>query len=367
MPELWMKEQPVLAFEEEGGAVTAITKVEQEELLPLYMKNNCTVEKMNEWLQKRSIPSAREGIDEVCSMYGGDWKQGRTRASLSDQYWVKYRFEEYQKVNFFTRRYPTDIGDIFFKPWKPLKKIRNDSPDLTTNGILRKCWRQKDDLTSYLVKAGSRATHQEPLSEILVSVLLEQLQIIPFVRYDYCVEGVTLCSCCDNFITKDTELIPASHIYFQEERGKNESIYGHLVRMCDKYEIEDARKYIDSMIFIDTITGNEDRNLGNIGFIRDVNTRKITPAPLFDFGAAYWSSGKINNSVKSKTFGNVEQRIFNRMKNKCDMEVLVKNKEYKHCIETYPRISDAKKENLISAISKRNQTLVLEQEMGLDI
>lgn len=370
MPELWMKNNKVLTFRKEGEAVVAIGKIETPELLPLCLSKECSVERFNEWLKRRSIPETREGLKESKEIfdrkYGDDWTVSRNMASLSDHYWIKYRMEEWKNTNFFLRQYSTDIGDIAFSPWSMnKKKIDKNSPDLVTNGILKKRWKQNKDKTSYLVKAGSKLTHQEPLSEVLVSVLLEQLKIIPFVRYDFCVEGITMCSRCENIVTPDTELVPASYIYHLEERPENRSIYSHLLHMCDVFKIDGAKEYIDGMIFIDTITGNEDRNLGNIAFLRDINTLKLKTAPLFDFGAAYWSSGKINNNVRSKTFGDVQKRIFQRMKNKCDISILLKNDGYKRCIESYPQISTLKKQNLISAISQRNQRLCIEKDLEL--
>lgn len=372
MAELWMKNNKVLTFQEEGGVATAIGKIETPELLPLCLSKECTVDGFNEWMTKRAMPYNREGIEEIekefSSILDKDWKNSWNKASLSDQYWVKYRHEEWKNVNFFTKRYSHDIGDLAFMPWDYTKrKVDKNSPDLTTNGVLKKRWKQRDDLSSYLVKAGSKITHQEPLSEILVSVLLEELKIIPFIRYDFCVEGITVCSQCDNFIDQNTELVPASFIYHLKEREPNESIYNHLLQMCDEFEIEGAKEFIDGMIFIDSVTGNEDRNLGNIGFIRDIETGKLHTGPLFDFGAAYWSSGKINDSIRSKTFGDVEKRIYARMKGKCNLEKVLGNNGYKKCIETYPRISNVKKQNLIAAISKRNKTLLLEKNLDIGL
>ena len=372
MPELYMKNNKVLTFKEEGGAAVSILKIDTPELLPLCLSKECSVEKYNEWMLKRSIPKEREEFDELKKhldpILGDNWYSSVNKASLSDQYWIKYRFEEWRSINFFTKNYSSDIGDLAFVPWKTGKrKINTNSPDLTTNGILKKRWKQNKDLSSYLVKSGSRITHQEPLSEVLVSVLLEQLKIIPFVRYDFHIEGITMCSRCDNFITQDTELVPASYIYRLEEREPSRSVYDHLLKMCDRFEIEGAKEFIDGMIFIDAVTGNVDRNLGNIGFIRNVNTLKLTTAPLFDFGAAYWSSGKIDERIRSNTFGDVEKRIFKNMKNRCDLETALKSDGYRRCIETYPRISQLKKQNLIDAISRRNKTLLIERDFEREL
>ena len=368
MPELWMKNQKILTFQEKEGVASSIDRIHEVELLPLCLSQKCTVETFNEWMNKRKIPLNREGLDEMIAEFGNDWLCCKNKASLSDQYWVKYRLEEWSKINFFTRLYSHDIGDLAFMPWAPKrKKISSDSPDLMTNGVLRKRWKQNSDKTSSLLKAGSKIICQEPLSEVLVSVLLEQLEVIPFVRYDFCVEGITLCSKCDNFITADTELVPASYIYHLEERPENVSIYSHLLHMCDKFEIEGAQEFIDGMIFIDTLTGNKDRNLGNIAFVRNVNTLKLETGPLFDFGASYWSSGKIDNQVKSKLFGDVEKRIFKRMKKKCDLEYLRKSEGYRSCIESYPAINEERKRELISAITKRNEMLCRDMEVEMEM
>ena len=137
--------------------------------------------------------------------------------------------------------------------------------------------------------------------------------------------------------------------------------------MCDKFEIIGARDFIDGMVFIDTITGNEDRNLGNIGFVRNMETMKLEVGPLFDFGASYWSSGKIDNRVKSKLFGDVETRIFNKLKNKCDIEVLLKKEKYMNAVETYPTISAERKKELIAAIGERNKVLCRNRNIEIEL
>lgn len=364
MSELWLKNKKVLTFEEKEGVVTSIKKIEDRQLLPLSLYNECTVDKLNEWFKQRTIPKNREYLNEATAAFGTKWLTPKNYQSLSDQYWIKNMLEEWKKINYFTNRYSTDIGDIFFEPWG-VKKIRlnNNSPDLTTNGVLKKRWIQdKKTKKSYLLKAGSKITNQEPLSEIMVSVLLEQLQIMPFVRYDFCIEGTTLCSKCENFVTANTELVPLSYIYHLKPRKYN-SIYDHILRMCDEFEVPNMPDFIEAMIFIDSVTGNDDRNLGNIGLLRDADTLKfIGPAPLFDFGAAYWSNGIIRKATSNARFADVEKKILKKMEHRCDIESIIKNENILHCIEMYPNIGSEKKKELISAIKDRNQVLFTSKE-----
>ncbi|MBO4847148.1 MAG: hypothetical protein IKS48_09020 [Eubacterium sp.] len=359
MSELCLKDQTVLTLKDVEGVPSDIIRIDNQELLPISLQKECTMEKLVEWLDKRSMPNTREGLDLVKEEFGEDWMRNKNHASLSDHYWLKKRTETYKRINFFDNTYSLDIGNMFFEPWVvPVNKINSNSPDLTTSGVLRKRWYQNPDNSSFLLKAESKETHQEPLSEVLVSVLCEQLQIIDAVKYDLYVEGTTMCSKCDNFITMDTDLVLASHIYYSEPKGDNESVFSHLLKMCEKFDIPGAEEFLQGVVFIDSITGNEDRNLGNIGFIRDINTMKfIGPAPLFDSANAYWNTKNVNNAVKSKLFGDVESAIFNNLKKKFNLSALSKDYGYKQLITSYPCISPTKKDNLITEISKRNMRL----------
>lgn len=363
MSELCLKDNVVLTFKDVDGLPASIQKINNPELLPLLLKKDCSFDKVKEWLNKRSIPESRELLQTVKKYFGDEWLINKNYASLSDHYWIKMRSEKYSKINFFDNYYSKDVGNMFFSPWLiNKKKIDNKTPDLTTNGVLRKRWLQREDMTSILIKAGSKVTHQEPLSEVLVSALAERFPGFSCVKYDLCIEGTTMCSKCDNFITKDTMFVPAYYIYFFEAKEEGEKISTHLLKMCEKFEIPNAEEHLKMILAIDTITGNEDRNLGNIGYIMDVNTMKfIGPAPMFDSGNAYWSSGNINNDIKSKVFGDVEVSNFKEFKKKGIFTFLNEDKKYneslKKFILSYPCITDEKKDKLITAIQERNVRL----------
>ncbi len=378
MSYLYLKDNLVMTLKDVDGIPAEISKINNPELLPIILQKDCSFEKFKSWLDKRNIPvNKREGLDETIKIFGRDWLENKNYASLSDQYWIKMRTESYKKVNFFTNIYSSDVGDMMFKPWTiNKKKIDNKSPDLSTNGLLKKRWIQDvNTKKSQLVKAGSMITKQEPLSEVLVSVLAEHLGKIECVKYDLHIEGATMCSICDNFVNENTMLVPAYYLYYAEDRNKaKEDIMTHLLRMCEKFDVPNAESHIRWTLFLDTLTGNDDRNLGNIGFLMDVNTMKfIGPAPMYDSGNSYWSSEKVDNSIKSKFFGDVELKNFKNMKERKEvLEFLSEDKAYIHgyekLIRSYPCITDVKKENLINAIKNRNNKLLLYQrpEFNLD-
>lgn len=362
MSELWFKNEKVLTLKDIEGVPGRIEKIDSPELLPFVLRDNCNNESFIKWLRKRNIPKEREGYKEVIEEFSDNWLYQKNYASLSDQYWIKRRTEKWNTVNFFKIRYSTEIGDMFFTPWDiDTTKHNNNTPDMTTGGVLKKRWCQNSDRTSFLIKAGSKETRQDPLSEVLVSVLCERIGIIKSAGYDLHIEGNLMCSKTQNFINEETELITASDFYYKEEKQAGDTVYDHLIKMCEKNRIPKAKEFIDAMIFIDCITANEDRNLNNIGFIKKSGTDEfIGPAPLYDCGNAYWSTKNVNDAVKSKLFGDVEPYIVKNQKKICDISFLETDESYIHLIETYPGITDEKKENLIKAIKRRNTKLCME-------
>ena len=361
MSELWLKNNIVAKFKDLDGMPNEIEEICVPEMLPLCLYGEWGMKEFNTWLSKRGIPENREGLPDVVAMFGNEWRKKSNFASLADQYWIKFNEDEtWDKINFFTNEYSSDVGNMFFKPWAVNRQdIDAHSPDITTNGLLRKRWVQLPDLSSCLIKAGSIAARQEPLSEVLVSALCEQLRI-KNAGYDLTIEGSKMCSITKNFITQDTELVPLSFIFHREKYNKKQTtMYDHILRVCDLYEIPGVRDYLNKIIFIDYITKNSDRHLGNIAFIRDVNTLKfIGCAPIFDCGQAYWTTKDVNATIKSDMFGDIEQEIFELVCKSIDIRRLLNNTQYEQIIREYPGITDTKKDNLCRAIRNNNNNIV---------
>ncbi len=365
MPDLYLKNEKVLSFEEKEGETVKIGKVFAPELLPIPLTKECSVENFNKWQKGRRIPEKREGLNKSVSMHGKDWMINKNHASLTDQYWVRKRDEKWKTVNFFNNMYGTDVGDILFSPddfYKKKNRIYNYSPELTTGGIVRKKWIQKDvknrDFTSFLIKASSTALNQEPLNEVLASRFAERLNKIKCVHYDLYIEKGEICSIGQNFVTENTELVPSNHIYYLEPREKGESILQHILRMCEKLDIPDAEEYIHWLTYIDYCTGNEDRNLSNIGFIRDVNTMKfIGPAPMYDSANAYWCGKPEFKTTKKGFLENDEKKIVDEMKKKADIDF---NKEAEECgefLNTYRYMEEKDKEKLIKGVKEHYKNI----------
>ena len=313
-PVLCCKDQAVLllSIDDETGEVVDIDLVGDSRLLPIMLQDSdLTVSNVNAYFDKRRIPKNRDGLADAEELFHGfrESEQNRNMFSLTDQYWLMYnKRESWSKLNFFTNRYSQAPGRIFFEPWTITKEEAYlQSPDITTNGNLRKRWVQNEDLTSSLIKMPSMETtksglRQGPLCEVLASMLLEKIGFKDFVKYRFCIDGLSFCSKCDNFVTKDTEFVPMAHIFNKIPYDKKKSILAHMDMVSAKYGVKNAMRFLNNMIVADMYIGNYDRHIGNFGFIRYIGGAGseelggneypmgsiIGFAPIFDFGSAFW-------------------------------------------------------------------------------
>ena len=351
---LMNKLTPILDIEIEAGTIMNIGEVLDENMMPLQLKNDRSLEAVNKWFTSRRLPDKREGLEEARKLFRG-FEQDRHFFSLSDQYWVKTsKNDKWEELNYFTNPYSLEVGRIFFEPWNVDKaKILKPSPDRTTNGVLRKRWVLDEKNKSHLIKTGSIKYHQEPLSEVLASIMLKKLNILEFVEYSLIVDGMRFCSKCPNFITENTEFVPASAVYNMEKRPESVSVYEHLLRMCKNLNIIGAKEYIDKMIVADHIICNNDRHLGNFGFLRSANDGKLMGfAPLFDFGSAYWGTSEKVELKKSRLFPNEEKTIFKNAGKRGMLKGARSNKTMTNLIKMYPDIADKKKKAIIRMINE---------------
>ena len=291
-----------LSVDEETGIFVSIVEYLDLKHLPLNLyvdsdkKSYVDINGLNKWWLKRGIPERRDGLTPLMG-YLRIQNRGRLQLmnnglSLSDCYWIKRKGDpsKWDEVNFFVNTFSDDIGDIMFGGRnKPADKINIMSPDLSTNGWLKKTWKI-DKGIRYLLKSGSFPNYQEPINEILATKLLESLNLIPYVPYSLGrIEKHTV-SVCRNFIENGFEFVPASTIYKTTPRKKDETIYDHLMERCRHFGINNASDYVDRMLQVDFIMANTDRHLGNFGFIRNAQTLAfLGPAPLFDNGTSLWN------------------------------------------------------------------------------
>ena len=290
--EYWLKQYdvPLLKFSATNDSsepeIEILWKSEQHAyLLPLDLEQ--TPEGLSRWLRHRTIPKNRAFVHAFlakCNLNSNrpmNIIQVCKGLSLNDSYWVVEDGDEvpYAKVNLYDNPFSNILANIAFTGYgSSFRASLLSSPEFTTNGMLRKCWRRISGKV-YLFKGGTEGasnTGFEPYSEFYASQIAEAMGInaIPYGLSKW--KGV-LCSTCELFTDKDTAYVPVGRIV---TKGGLKAVQKYYEQLGP--EFEDALR---DMILFDTVICNTDRHFGNFGFLVDNRANKIVaPAQLFDHG-----------------------------------------------------------------------------------
>ncbi len=91
---------------------------------------------------------------------------------------------------------------------------------------------------------------------------------------------------CEDFLTKDTELVTAWRIMKTQKQANSTSVYQHVCNCCADLGV-DVTTDLAQMIVVDYLIANEDRHLNNFGLIRNAKTLEwLGSAPIFDSGSS---------------------------------------------------------------------------------
>lgn len=297
---LMHRSRPVADLEifEATGAIVGIDNVTDKEHLPLGVLQSfrhgesVVLSVLNQWWSGRSIPASRMGITEALETLGVYNTQILAAKclglSLSDQYWVKPADSDltWDNVNFFDHDFSDDVGDVLFGTCQKDADLNLISPDNTSDGNLQKRWKIIDGKRC-LLKAGSAPFRQQPFNEVIASMIMEKLGIV-HVPYSVVWSGGKPYSVCEDFITKETDLVSAWRIMQIRPKANHENGYLHFVNICKELGV-DVVPALDRMIVLDYIIGNEDRHFNNFGLIRNADTLEwLGAAPIFDSGTSLW-------------------------------------------------------------------------------
>jgi len=266
---------------------------------------------LNDWWKGRSIPASRDGIRDALEQMGVSSPllliSKCYGLSLSDQYWIcpKDSGLRWESVNFFQNDFSKDVGEILFghEP-ADRKRINLTSPDNTSDGWLRKKWIIADG-NRFLMKGGSGLTQQEPFNEVIASAIMRRLDIA-HVNYTVTFDGGKPYSLCENFVTPDTELIPAWRVMQTQKQSNNHSDREHFLHCCETLGVTGVKQALDKMLTVDYIISNEDRHFNNFGLVRNADTLEwLGFAPVYDSGTSLWhNTPYVGSSVECKPFGN---------------------------------------------------------------
>lgn len=236
---------------------------------------------LEDWLLHRTAPMNRRFVRDVLTSAGFNPSDpGYLRRliefcsglSINDVHWVvpdDFR-GTWAECNLYKNAFPESVAAMAFSG---IGNVRahdiTTSPEYTTNGVLAKCWRRREGKIE-LWKAGSNQSHGlEPFAEFYAAQVAKALGIdhVPYRLAQY---KNRICSVCPIFTNERTGFIPVGKLLTREEIT--------------------ADTRFANIFLLDALILNDDRHLGNFGFLIDNETNEITGvAPAFDNGHSLFS------------------------------------------------------------------------------
>ena len=281
---------PVLKFdivENLADPVVEILWINQAKKKYLPIDLEVTDNGLASWLRKRTIPRNRAYVGNFLAKCGLsinrplDIISVSKGLSLNDVYWVvEDDFEgSYSRYNLYENHFSQILALVAFTGYgSTVRSSLASSPEFTTNGNLRKCWRRIDGKV-YLYKgatSGASNTGYEPYSEYYASEIAKTMGVnaIPYKLSKW--KG-QLCSSCQAFTSIKYSYVPIGRLVTS---GGMKAVREYYKQLGRKYTAA-----LDEMIVFDAIICNNDRHFGNFGLLVDNDTNQIAgPAPLFDHG-----------------------------------------------------------------------------------
>lgn len=281
---------PLIRFSADSGA-DPNTKIlwineEKKRFFPLDLEEVSALG-VERWVRHRSIPKNRAYVNTILSAMGlsinrpFDILHISKGLSLNDCYWVtEDGFDgNFAKNNLYDNRFSRVLGQIAFTGYGSSNiSGLTSSPELTTNGMLPKCWRRENGVIR-LYKGGTEGasnTGNEPYSEFYAAEIARLLDVNA-ISYGLSKWKGTLCSTCELFTSKENSFVPVGRIL---RSGGMKAVREFYQELGDVFV-----KQLDDMIVFDAVILNTDRHYGNFGFLVDNKTNRIiAPAPLFDHG-----------------------------------------------------------------------------------
>jgi hypothetical protein len=209
--------------------------------------------------------------------------------SLTDHYWIANENEpkKWKNVNFYENEFDRGIGGLFFNRKKPDKNYNRYTPDISSDGNLRKRWEINNNGERVLVKAGKNPYMQEPVNEVIASMLCKRLNI-PHVPYSMEFEDGEPVSKCANMTNTEIEFVEAIRVYYTREPSYFENNkYKHYCGCAGRLGVKNNTEMLDRMIILDYLILNHDRHFKNFGILRNSQTLgSVEAAPVFDSGSS---------------------------------------------------------------------------------
>lgn len=288
--ELRLFERPLLwfSFGEDDPVHLHEWDASAEELMPCGLK--LTDEGLWRWLSTRAIPQNRRFATELCRSLGlsANDRSGilavSKALSLNDSYWIAPANspETFAEYNLYDNGFSTVLAAVAYTGVvSDQRGLTPTSPELTTNGALRKAWRIEENGARRLYKGSTddHGEYGEARVEFLASQIAEAmgLNAVHYGLSQWDTASQSVCCTCDCFCTPEVSYVPQALAFGQ-------SSHTAAVKSYLRWGLPHFEAYASMMVF-DALIYNTDRHLTNFGVLRNSLTGELLgTAPMFDNG-----------------------------------------------------------------------------------
>lgn len=255
---------------------------------------------LNRWLENRKASKHNAHLRRIMTEMGCERTEGFLRlthaASINDTFWVREKNEavSWADVSLYRNEFSETVSRLAFEGLGLYNgSFSSTSPELTTNGSFRKCFRRESGeifiyKRGYVTESTASVSEEknpdsgrglEPYCEVLASELATKL-CAAAVSYELCTLHGETAARCRLFTSEQEGFAPYSGFVTKEEDRSPEA----MLSFFRDLHAEDAFR---RMLLLDALTFNDDRHLGNFGVIIDNDTgRPLRMAPVFDLNQA---------------------------------------------------------------------------------
>lgn len=271
---------------------------EHSYLLPQALRYDLNDKKLLRWINHRKAPKNRQFVQQIMSSIEDDanplkYVDISHALSLNDAYWItndaaNSKWDEY---NLYDHPFDEILAHVAFTGYSKRVSGVVTSPELTSSGMLKKCWTKRPE-GIFLMKGDDFIPRPDGRSQATMEFYAAQVaDKMGFEHIHYDLEkfhhrnGTEEMVClCPLFTSADIGFVPAYEFFNDqgiEITAENISELATQTKMAYAYGLN---AYQDLMVF-DSVICNQDRHLGNFGYLVDNNTGKyLRPAPIFDNG-----------------------------------------------------------------------------------
>lgn len=272
---------------------------ENKHLLPKKLSSNLTEEELLKWINRRKAPKNRQFVEKILSAIDDSdnpmkYVDVSHALSLNDAYWITNDIMEYKwdELNLYSHPFDEALSYVAFTGYSQKVSGLLSSPEITSSGMLKKCWSNRED-GIYLLKGDdvfqsndgrSQATHEFYAAQVAEAFGIEHIDY-GLEEFHHRNGNKEIVCICKLFTSENEGFVDASIVAGDKGVDVNNL---DLSSLSVQKQFSDwfGEFYADMMVF-DSLIINRDRHLGNFGMIVDNNTGEyLRPAPLFDNGCS---------------------------------------------------------------------------------